>query len=70
MSDKIRRLKETLESVTKSSSKVFIVGHDEPDYDSIGSAIGISVFSKELNENTYIVVNDTDIELDSFLSIK
>ena len=31
MSDKIRRLKETLESVTKSSSKVFIVGHDEPD---------------------------------------
>lgn len=64
MSDKIRRLKETLESVTKSSSKVFIVGHDEPDYDAIGSAIGISIFSKELNENTYIVVNDTDIELE------
>ena len=40
-SQEIKNLKEVLESEAKKSQKIFIIGHDSPDFDSIGSCIGL-----------------------------
>ena len=65
-------MKEKMESLLKmfgdtvlTSSKVFIVGHDDSDYDSIGSAIGLSELCHNFGIESYIIVNDNDMELES-----
>lgn len=64
MSDSAKKLKELLEKSICNASKVFIVGHNAPDYDSIGSALALSVIAKNYGKNVYIIVNDNDIGLD------
>lgn len=56
------KLKKVLEKVVENSSNVFIVGHNEPDFDAIGSAIGLQVLCTNLNRKSYIVVDDTVLE--------
>lgn len=56
------KLKKTIEKLIETSSNVFIVGHNEPDFDSIGSAIGLQVLSTYLNKKAYIVVEDIVLE--------
>ena len=46
MTNKLRRLKETLVNNMEKSSQVFIVGHNNPDYDSIGAALGVATLAK------------------------
>lgn len=60
----MKMLKELLENGISRASKVFIVGHNEPDYDCIGSALGLSALAKSLGKETYIIVDDDDIEID------
>lgn len=60
MSDKIKALKDLLTKLINNSSQVFIVGHEDPDFDCIGAALGISVFARDLGKNSYIVVGDGD----------
>ncbi len=48
----------------KSSDKVFIVGHNEPDFDAIGSAIGIRAIAKHFNKEAYIIVDDDALSLE------
>ena len=50
MSENVRGLKQLLEKLLKTSSKVFIVGHKEPDYDSIGSSIGLQTLCQALGK--------------------
>lgn len=64
MSNKIRILKEELMKNIKNASKIFIVGHNTPDYDAIGSALGVATLAKEQKKETYIIVNDLPQELD------
>ena len=45
----IKKLKEILELGIKNSSNVFVVGHNNPDFDSIGSSIGLARLVKEYN---------------------
>lgn len=54
----LKSLKERLENEIKESSRVFVVGHNSPDFDSIGSAIGISEIVKSFGKECYIVVDD------------
>ena len=58
MSENVRGLKQLLERLLKTSSKVFIVGHKEPDYDSIGSSIGLQALCKALGKEAYIVLDE------------
>ena len=58
MTNKLRRLKETLVNNMEKSSQVFIVGHNNPDYDSIGAALGVATLAKSLGVEPYIIVND------------
>ena len=60
-----KNLKETLELEIKKSSNVFIVGHNSPDFDSIGSAIGLYRIVYELGKKAYIIVDDNELMIES-----
>lgn len=60
----IRLLKNMLESEIKNSSKVFIVGHNSPDFDSIGSCLGLYVFAKHFNKNVYVIIDDDEMKIE------
>ena len=61
----IKELKENLELEISKSSNVFIVGHNSPDFDSIGSAIGFAHIVKSLGKKAFIVVNDNETMIES-----
>ena len=63
----IKNLKELLELELndKDCSNVFIVGHNSPDFDALGSAIGLSELAKKFNKDSYIIIDDKDTTLDS-----
>lgn len=60
----IRRLKEILEAEIEKSSNVFIIGHNSPDFDSIGSCIGLYAFAKYYSKNVYIIVDDNELKIE------
>lgn len=60
-----KNLKETLELEIKKSSNVFIVGHNSPDFDSIGSAIGLYRIVYALGKKAYIIIDDNEIMIES-----
>ena len=64
MSNKLRLLKEVLMRNIKEASRVFIVGHNTPDYDAIGAGLGMAKIAKELGKDAYIIVNDPQQNLD------
>jgi c-di-AMP phosphodiesterase-like protein len=52
-----RIVAQTINEQMQNSDKVFIMGHDNEDYDAIGSAIGMAKLSLSLNKETYIVLS-------------
>ena len=62
--ERIKELSERLEENIDGASKVFIVGHNNPDYDAIGSALGIATIVKFLGKDAYIIINDFLAQLD------
>ena len=63
---KARVVAHALEKLIKESKKVMIMGHNNPDMDSIGSCLGIYRLSKSLNTNAYIVVSDAAESISPF----
>lgn len=55
----------SLEDEIKKSSRVFIIGHNNPDLDSIGSAIGIQHLVTSYGKKAYIVVDDDETKIES-----
>ena len=55
----------TIEENIKGASKVFIIGHIRPDYDSIASAAGILHLVQHLGKDGYIVIGDEVTGLDN-----
>ena len=64
MSNSMKNIIDTLERIISESSKIFIVGHNELDYDAIASMVGISELCNLLEKENYIVINDKDIDLE------
>lgn len=64
MDDKIKALTDNLVKHIEKASKVFITGHNNPDYDAIGSALGIGTLVDSLGKDAYIIVNDISSKLD------
>ena len=60
----IKELKSKLENEIKKSSQVFIIGHNEPDFDSIGSGIGLFCLAKHYKKPAYIIIDDDLSKLD------
>ena len=63
---KARVVAHALEKLIKKSKKVMIMGHNNPDMDSIGSCLGIYRLSKSLNTNAYIVISDAAESISAF----
>lgn len=63
---KARVVAHALENLIKESKKVMIMGHTNPDMDSIGSCMGIYRLAKTLNTNAYIINNEDTSTLKSF----
>lgn len=64
MADIVRKFREVLQNTIQDASNVFIVGHNNPDYDAIASALGLSVLCESLGKTPYIIVEDADIDLE------
>lgn len=61
----IKKLRDILELEIQSSSNVFIIGHNNPDFDAIGSAMGLSCLSKFYSKESYIIIDDSINSLQS-----
>lgn len=64
MNKQIKGAKELHKIIESSAPKVFIVGHNDADFDSIGSAIALQAFCTALGKQAYIIINDLDIMLE------
>ena len=56
---KARVVAHALENLIKESNKVMVMGHNNPDIDAMGSAIGIYRLAKSLDKNAYIIASNT-----------
>ena len=64
---KARVVAHALENLMKDASKVMVMGHTNPDMDSIGSCMGIYRLAKTLNTNAYIICSENTSALDAFM---
>ena len=67
MADLVKGIKKAIEDICKeeNDNNIFIVGHDCADFDSIAASIGLSMLFREFGKQPYIVINDSDVTLDS-----
>ena len=63
---KARVVAHALENLIKQTNKVMIMGHTNPDIDSMGSSIGIYRLAKSLNKNAYIIDSNENNSLKNF----
>ena len=61
---KSRVIGHALRRLVQNSSKVFIMGHKNPDMDAFGAAMGIHRVAKPLNKDTYIILENYGEALD------
>lgn len=61
----VRLLKEMIEKEIKKCSNVFVIGHNSPDFDSIGACIGLYYLAKYYNKEAYIIVDDDELKIES-----
>jgi len=64
---KARTIAQSLENLVKESSNVIIMGHKTSDMDSIGSALGIYRFVKELDKDVYIVNTTYNVAVENLI---
>lgn len=60
----IKNLGLVLDKKLSSAKRVIIIPHLEPDFDAIGSAIGLSVLASRYKKESFILVNDSIIGQD------
>ena len=63
---KARVVAQALENMIKEASKVMIMGHTNPDIDSMGASMGIYRLAKELDKNAYIISSNETTTLQTF----
>ena len=59
----IKGLKESLIYGINTSDKVIIIPHVNPDFDAIGSALGLAVIAKKYKKDVYIIVDEPSYKL-------
>lgn len=57
---KARVVAHALENLILESSKVLIMGHKNPDIDSIGSSVGIHALANSLDKKSYIITSENN----------
>lgn len=53
-----RNIKDCLDKLLSENDRVFIVPHNKPDMDALGSAIGMSLICKKNKKRSFIVIDD------------
>ncbi len=53
----VRMVSQSIANIIKKSSNVIIMGHRNPDFDSIGACVGISKFARALSNDVEVVLN-------------
>lgn len=64
---KARTVARALEQIITEAKNVIIMGHSNPDIDSMGSSLGIYRLVKCLNKEAHIVNNTTGLTIDNFI---
>ena len=64
---KARTVARALEQLIEETEKVIVMGHANPDIDSLGSSIGIYKLAKSLGKNAYIVNNNSGVLIDQYI---
>lgn len=64
---KARTIAQSLENLIKESSNVVIMGHRTSDMDSIGSALGLYRFAKELEKDVYIINTTYSVAIENLI---
>lgn len=54
-------LKNKLDELVNKSEIIFIIGHNDPDFDAIGSSIGLQKLYSSFQKKVYIIVDDQDL---------
>lgn len=54
----MKLIKDFVEQQIRKSSNVFLIGHKEPDFDSLGACIGLYELASSLGKKAYIVVEE------------
>ena len=65
---KARVVARALEELIYESSKVYIIGHKNPDMDCFGSAVGLASVVKQLGRNCNIILDNDTNAIDYFLN--
>lgn len=55
-----RVIAQTLKKLIESASKVFVMGHNNPDMDSFGSALGVYEVVKSMGKDCYFLLNEVN----------
>lgn len=59
-----RVVTQVLEDLMKESEEIFIMGHQQPDLDSIGSSLGVRRIAEMNEREAWVVVNSDDLNKD------
>ncbi len=57
-----QEVSKTLTQLIMASSNVFIIGHNDPDFDSIASCIGLGLLVNSLNKKANIIINKNELD--------
>ena len=63
MAKNIKKFRKDLEQIISESKYIYILGHNDPDFDAIGSAIGIAKICQLLKKDPYIVIKEDNTKL-------
>lgn len=64
---KARTVARALEQLIEETEKVIVMGHINPDIDSLGSCLGIYRLAKSLEKEAYIVNNNSGVLLEQYI---
>lgn len=63
MAKNLKKFRKDLEQIISSSKSIYILGHNDPDFDAIGSALGLAKICQLLKKDPYIVIKEDNIRL-------
>lgn len=59
-----RMISQAMQKLMKDSDKIFVMGHKNPDMDSVGSSLGVARIAMMLKKEVYVVIDEDDINKD------
>lgn len=66
---KARVMANGLAKVIEQGGEVFIMGHKNPDMDSIGSCLGVMEITKNLEKNSYIILDEVTPQIEKIYNL-